>query len=115
MERDIRKAHDESCQQIMQMIVDAMSEKKIVTFCNACNRNGYLTSHFGMSWYRLSIYKEGWYFCCEGTRSRFAVWAWDRDGEIEIGRKPKTEKLNLLWSHSFADMPIALKKKYYTI
>jgi hypothetical protein len=115
MERDIRKAHDIICQDIMQMIVDAMSEKKIDTFCNACNRNGYLTSHFGMSTYHLDTYIEGWYFRCEGTRSSFAVWAWNRDGDLEIGRKPKENKLRFIWSHTFADMPIALRKKYYTI
>lgn len=108
-----RKEIDELCQAIVQQIVDAMNEKKIDTFCNACNRNGYLTSHFGMSWYYLSTYKEGWYFHCVGTRSNFSVWAWDRDGELEIGRKPKEDELHFIWAFTFDDMPIAFQKIYF--
>lgn len=108
-----RNEADEICQAIVRQIVEVMSEKKIETFCNACNRNGYLTSHFGMSRYVLDTYIEGWYFRCDGTRSSFAVWAWDRDGELEIGRKPKEGKLRFLWSHTFTDMPNELQKVYF--
>lgn len=112
VDNEYTKENNKICQAIMRQIVDAMSEKKIDTFCNACNRNGYLTSHFGMSTYILDTYIEGWYFHCEGTRSSFAVWAWDRDGDLEIGRKPKEDKLRYLWGYSFSDMPTALEEAY---
>ena len=105
--------HDAICQSIMEMFVEAMGEKKKNTFCNACDRNGYLTSHFGMSWYTLSTYKEGWYFECGGTRCAFAVWAWDRDGEMEIGRKPNKDNIHFIWAHTFSSMPISLRKIYF--
>jgi hypothetical protein len=110
MERSDTK--QEIMQEIMQMIVDAMSEEKKEAFRNACARNAYFTSHYGMSRYTMSVYKQGYYFTCEGTRSGFSIWAWDRDGEIVIGRKPKKEKLDFLWGDSFlyGAMPKALEK-----
>lgn len=50
----------------------------------------------------MTIYKEGFYIELEGCRSKFAVFAWDRDGSFEIAeRKPDENKLSKLYVDNF--------------
>ncbi len=78
-----------------------MPEEKKRSFCNASYRNTYLTSEYTLRDARLTVYKEGWYIEMEGCRSRFAAWAWDNDGELVWGRKPREDKLHYLWGSEF--------------
>lgn len=105
-----RNEIETNCKNIVRMMFDAMDEKKRTQYEKACSRVAYLTSHYGMSLYRLEIYKEGWYFYCEGCRTQYRAWAFDNDSEMIIGRKPNENKLHFLWSHSFQDNPIDMKK-----
>lgn len=101
--------HNKIATSIVRMMFDAMGEKKRTQYEKACSRNAYLTSHYGMSWYTLSTYKEGWYFECGGCRTQYCAWAFDNDGEMVIGRKPNKDKLNFIWAHTFIDNPIDMK------
>jgi len=105
-----RNEREAICREIVEMMFDAMTEEKRTAYKNACARNCYLTSHYGMSSYNLTTYKEGWHFVCDGCRTHYSAWAYDNDGELIIGRKPNEEKLNMIWSHTFSDNPIDLKK-----
>lgn len=102
--------HNAVATSIVRMMFDAMSDKKRTQYDEACSRVLYLTSHYGMSWYTLSTYKEGWYFECGGCRTQYCAWGFDNDGEIVIGRKPNESKLHFIWSHSFSDNPIDMVK-----
>lgn len=97
------------CRDIVRMMFDAMDDKKKYAYEEACARVSYLTSHYGMSRYTLSTYKEGWYFETEGCRTQYKAWAFDNDGEMIIGRKPKEDKLHFIWHYTFIDNPIDLK------
>lgn len=94
---------------IVRMMFDAMGEKKRTQYRNACERNAHFTSHYGMSKYYLTTYKEGWYFECLGTRTEYQAWAFDNDGEMIIGRKPNKDKLHFIYTYSFADNPIDMR------
>lgn len=92
----------------VEMIFDAMPEEKKEVFRNACYRNLLLTSDYGLYFSQLTVYKEGFYWKADGTRSGFAVFAKDNDGELEIIRKPKEDKLHRLWGFQWMnEMPIA--------
>lgn len=97
------------CRSIVQQMFDAMDDKKKYAYEEACARVCYLTSHYGMSRYTLRTYIEGWYFEAEGCRTRYSVWAFDNDGELIIGKKPKEDKLRFIWSYTFIDNPIDLR------
>ena len=105
-----RHEHEINCRNIVRMMFDAMDEKKRTQYDEACSRVLYLTSHYGMSLYTLLIYKEGWYFTCEGCRTQYTAWAFDNDGEMIIGRKPNENKLHFIWSHTFYNNPIDMEK-----
>ena len=91
----------------VEMIFEAMPESKKEVFRNACARNDILTTTYGLMFSTLTVYKEGFYIEMNGTRSRFAAFARDYDGELVIERKPKADKLNELWSfHWLNEMPI---------
>ena len=102
--------HNAVATNIVRMMFDAMDEKKRTQYDEACSRVLYLTSHYGMSRYTLSTYIEGWYFKCEGCRTQYTAWAFDNDGEMIIGRKPNESKLHFIWSHTFYNNPIDMRK-----
>ena len=84
--------------EMIRMIMNEMPEQKKQQYKNACVRNGLLTSSYNLPWASIRVYKEGWYVEFEGTRSRFAVFAKDNDGEIEIIRKPNENKLHFIYA-----------------
>ena len=86
---------------IMMMIWEALPEKKRKTFEAAEYRNRYLTSEYMLRNGRITTYIEGWYLELEGCQSRFAVFAKDVDGCVEICRKPNENKLHRLWGMEF--------------
>lgn len=91
----------------VEMIFEAMPENKKEVFRNACIRNNILTSYYGLDFSELTVYKEGFYWSASGTRSGFAVFAKDNDGELDIIRKPKENKLHRLWGYMWMnEMPI---------
>lgn len=91
----------------IDMIFEAMPEKKKEVFRNACYRNMLLTSTYILGFSELSVYKEGYYLTMTGTRSSFAVFVADNDGELVVKRKPQDSKLHYLWGmHWMNEMPI---------
>ena len=82
-------------------LAQSMPTEKKRVFNNACYRNLLLTSDYTIRNACLTVYKEGWYVEITGCRSKFALFAFDNDGEFEFSRKPKDSKLNYLWSCSF--------------
>ena len=86
---------------IIEMIMKALPDSKKKSLYNATNRNCILTSEYLLRNGTITTYKEGWYLELEGCRSRFAVWAWDCDGVVEIGRKPIDSKINKIWGLAF--------------
>ena len=104
----------EVAEMTMEMIVEAMPEEKKKVLQNACYRNLLLTSWYGLGFSELKIYKEGYYFTAGGTRSSFAVFVKDDDGELSVIRKPKDSKLSFLWGfHWMNEMPKAIEKAIY--
>lgn len=81
-------------------MLNEMPEAKKQQLRKALERNSILTSAYMLSFGTIHIYKEGWYLELEGTRCRFAVWAYDNDGEFKFGRKPNESKLNKLYKES---------------
>lgn len=100
---------------IIEMMFDAMSAEKKEAFRNAAYRNCYLTSEYTLRNGRIVTYKEGWYLELEGCRSRFAAFAKDNDGELEIIRKPKDEKLHKIWGMEFDNTFIYSGEEYGTV
>ena len=86
---------------IIEMIMRSLPDSKKKSLYDATNRNCILTSEYLLRNGTITTYKEGWYLEMVGCRSRFAVFAFDRDGEIEIGRKPIDRKLHKLWAIDF--------------
>ena len=60
-------------------------------------RNGVLTSTYSLENCNIEVYKEGFYIQFEGTRCGYSVYAKDNDGTLELMRKPRKEKLHLLY------------------
>lgn len=82
-------------------IILALKGKKFERLVATLDRNNYLTSCWDLSSGEMVVYKEGFYLTLEGTRCKFSVFAWDRDGEMEIAdRKPVEGKLHRLYSES---------------
>lgn len=80
-------------------IVDKLEGKKRTSFLKALDRNDWLTSVWTLDTITMVIYKEGFYVTFEGTRCKFSVFAYDRDGEFEIAeRKPHDSKLHPLYT-----------------
>jgi hypothetical protein len=80
-------------------IVDKLEGKKRISFLKALDRNDWLTSVWTLDTLTMVIYKEGFYVTFEGTRCKFSVFAYDRDGEFEIAeRKPHDSKLHPLYT-----------------
>lgn len=80
-------------------IVDKLEGKKRISFLKALDRNDWLTSVWTLDTITMIIYKEGFYVTFEGTRCKFSVFAYDRDGEFEIAeRKPHDSKLHPLYT-----------------
>ena len=100
-EATARKNQEKSAKEFSEYMMQQLPEKKIEAFWNAEYRNFYLTSEMFLRDASFTVYKEGWYLEFNGCRSRFAVWAFDRDGCLEFGRKPKESKLNKLWFSGF--------------
>ena len=92
----VRSINHEIATQIMLQLPD---EKK-ATLEKAINRNFWLTSAAVLENGTIKVYKEGWYIQLFGCRSSFSVFAYDRDGEFEIARKPKENKLNFLYEQA---------------
>lgn len=86
---------------IIEMIMKALPESKKKVLYDATNRNCILTSEYLLRNGTITTYKEGWLLELVGCRSKFSVFAFDRDGEVEIGRKPISKKLNKLWALDF--------------
>ena len=104
----------EVAEMTMEMIVEAMPDSKKNALKNACQRNNILTTYYGLGFSELSIYKEGYYWKAEGTRSNFAVFVKDDDGKLSVIRKPKDSKLSYLWGHSWLnEMPKAVEEEIY--
>ena len=73
-----------------------------------------MTTYYGLGFSTLSIYKEGYYLSMTGTRSSFAVFVRDNDGELSVARKPKDDKLSYLWGMQWLnEMPKAVEKVIY--
>ena len=85
---------------IALIMLAILPEEKRKTLSDACDRNNYLTSFYGLPEAKLEIYKEGFYLKLEGTRCNFSVYAKDNDGDLEIlQRKPRV--LSYLYTDSF--------------
>ena len=95
--------NEKAVRDVIKMMFDAMPAEKRAVYDKAINRQVYLTSYGQMSRWCVSVYMEGFYIEGEGCRCRFAAWAFDRDGELVFGRKPKEDKLNLIWCGSTAN------------
>ncbi len=79
-------------------IVKKLDGKKRTSFLKALDRNDWLTSVWILEELTMIIYKEGFYITFTGTRCKFSVFAYDRDGEFEIAeRKPHDSKLHPLY------------------
>ena len=86
----------------MEMLSKLNGSKKDALI-KALERNNSLTSTYGLSSCDMVIYKEGWYITLTGTRCSFSLFAYDRDGEIEIAnRKPNESKLNKIYDTWFS-------------
>lgn len=83
---------------VLEELFSRMPDKKVISAWRTCYRNLCFTSEFVPEHCHLEVYKEGWYFVAEGCQCRFSVWAFDRDGEFEFGRKPDKRKLHLIWT-----------------
>lgn len=82
---------------MVQYILSELPERKREILDKALYRNALLTSSWNLSQGEFRIYNEGWYLSLDGTRCGFAVFAYDRDGELEFPkRKPKESTLHLL-------------------
>lgn len=89
---------DENNKRIAFEIVNKLEGKKRTSFLKALDRNDWLTSVWILETLSMIIYKEGFYVTFEGTRCKFSVFAYDRDGEFEIAeRKPHDSKLHPLY------------------
>ena len=84
--------------EIAREMLDRLSDQKKKALDAALRRNAILTSDYGLENATLTVYKEGFYLVLEGCRSRFAVWYFDRDGELIEGRKPNENKLHKFYS-----------------
>lgn len=89
-----------SCEEIAQQMVAQMPAEKKESLRNAISRNYILTSHDGLNWSTMRVYREGWYLVLEGTRSGCNIWAGDDDGAFRFGRKPAEDRLHLLYEIS---------------
>ena len=83
--------------EIMRETLSTLPENRKEVFRKAIERNAILTSWYGMEFGTMTIYKEGFYMEFFGTRSRFAYWCFDNDGEFVHGRKPHESKLHMLY------------------
>lgn len=82
-------------------ILHKLPENKMEVLKRALERNFTLTSSYILEHGNIRVYKEGYYTTLEGTRCSFSVFAYDRDGEIEISqRKPRENKLNFIYEES---------------
>ena len=84
--------------EIAKEMFNGMSDHKAQVLEAARRRNGILTSTFDLENVTLTIYKEGFYLEMTGCRSRFALWCFDRDGELVEGRKPAEKSLHKIYS-----------------
>ena len=81
--------------------IKALRGKKLERLLATLDRNSALTSTWDLVHGEVNVYKEGWYITLTGTRCGFSVFAWDRDGDIEIAdRKPHDNKLHFLYTDS---------------
>lgn len=89
--------------EIAMEILSKLEGSKRDTLIKALERNNSLTSTYSLSSCDMVIYKEGWYITLTGTRCSFSLFAYDRDGEVEIAnRKPNETKLNKIYDTWFA-------------
>lgn len=112
--KDYAKNMREVAEMTVEMMFEVLPKEKKEVFENACHRNDILTTYYGLGFSELSIYKEGYYLKMDGTRSSFAVFVKDNDGELEVTRKPKDSKLSFLWGyHWMNEMPKACEAVLY--
>lgn len=84
-------------------MLSKLNGSKKETLIKALERNNMLTSTYTLSSCDMVIYKEGWFIKLTGARCSFALFAYDRDGEIELAnRKPVESKLNKIYDTWFA-------------
>lgn len=83
--------------EMIRDILVGMPEAKMEALKNACSRNSYLTSYFGLEHGMFYVYKEGFRVELLGTRSSFSVYVKDNDGDLEYTRKPAESKLHPLY------------------
>lgn len=89
-------------EEIALEMLKKLPEKKRATLVKAMERNFILTSEYYLSCGHMTVYKEGFYLELEGCRCKFAVYAKDNDGELEImERKPNESKLNKIWKDMY--------------
>ena len=89
---------DKNNKEIAFEIVHKLEGKKRTSFLKTLDRNDWLTSVWILEGLTMIIYKEGFYVTFTGTRCKFSVFAYDRDGEFEIAeRKPHDSKLHPLY------------------
>lgn len=85
---------------LVEMMINEMPEAKKAVLRKALERNCILTSCWIMEHGDLTVYKEGFYLQLYGTRSSFAVYYKDEDGELVQMRKPAESKLTKLYTDS---------------
>lgn len=83
---------------VLNTMFKEMPIAKCISMDRTMTRNFCFTSEAEPEHCYLYIYKEGWYFVAEGCQCRFVVWAFDRDGVFEFGRKPAEKNLHHLWT-----------------
>lgn len=83
--------------ELAQDIMNMLPESKMTALRNACSRNEWLTSSYGLEDMTMTVYLEGFKLKLEGCRSTFSVYAKDNDGELEITRKPAEKMLHKLY------------------
>ena len=97
-------------EQITLEIIKVLPDDKLEKLIKVLDRNEALTSTWDISDVTITVYKQGWYIEFIATRSRYAVFAYDRDGDYEItDRKPHENKLDRIYSEhlQFSRMEIA--------
>lgn len=95
---------DNNNKELIKSMLKEMPQSKKEQLNKALDRNLYLTSSRTLSYCELTVCKEGWLVKLEGTRCSFTVWAYDRDGQFEFGRKPNEDKLHKLYECSQMNM-----------
>ncbi len=94
--------------EMIRDIINGMPEGKKEQLRSTLERNYLLTTCYDLPMVEIRTYIEGWQVILSGTKCRFSIWAFDRDGEFEYGRKPVEKKLHLLHGEYGATWPVGI-------